>query len=181
MTGSWLDVLLVVMLVTSITLGFHHGLLKQGFLLVAMYIATVLAAQYYSYVSSILLRSFPSAAPVIADSIAFALLATAFTVGLTWIIWRSFKGTKLPSALILDNMGGAILGSVIGLFAISLTLMLVRYAVQVPWPDGSTVKFALSTGLSGSLLQDVFSTPMPIVQALLHPLVPAGLPFMPTG
>ena len=181
MTGSWIDLLLVLMLVTSIALGFHHGLIRQAFLLAAMYIATVLSAQYYSRISDLLVRSFPSATRAIADSIAFVLLATFLTIGLTWLMWRSFRGTRLSAAIILDNMGGAILGSIIGLFVISLTLMVARYAVELPWPDGSSVRFALSMGLSGSALQDIFSTPMPIVQALLHPLVPAGIPFMPNG
>lgn len=181
MTGSWLDLLLVLMLLTSIALGFHHGLIRQAFLLAAMYIATVLSAQYYSHISALLVRSFPSTTQAIADSIAFVLLATFLTIGLTWLTWRSFRGTRLPAAIILDNMGGAILGSIIGLFVISLTLMVARYAVELPWPDGSSVRFAINTGLSNSILQDAFSTPLPIVQSLLQPWVPAGIPFISNG
>ncbi len=179
MTGSWLDILLVLMLVTSIALGFHHGLVRQGFLV--MYIATVAAARYYTYGSDLLIRTFPSTTRAISDSIAFVLMATFLTIILTWMTWRSFRETRLPAAIVVDNMGGAILGSVIGLFVISLTLMLVRYTVEAPWADTSSVKFALYTGLANSILQNVFSTPLPIVQSILHPLVPAGIPFISNG
>ncbi len=141
----------------------------------------MLSAQYYGIISSFFVRSFPSSTQAIADSIAFVLLATILTAGLTWLIWRSFQGTRLPAPLMLDNLGGAILGSIIGLFAISLTLMLARYAVEVAWPDGSAFKFALYTGLANSVLQDAFSAPLPIVQGLLQPWIPSGIPFMPNG
>ncbi len=181
MIGSWLDLMLVLMLVTSIALGFHHGLIRQALMLAAMYIATVLSAQYYNHISDLLMNVFPSTTRAIADSIAFVLLAILFTVGLTWLTWRGFRGTRLPAALILDNFGGAVLGSIIGLFVISLTLMIARYAVEAPWAETSSVKFALQMGLSNSMLQNVFSTPLPIVQSLLHPLVPAGIPFISNG
>lgn len=181
MTGSWLDVLLVLMLVTSIALGFHHGLLRQAFLLMAMYIATVMSAQYYGHISDFFVMSFPSTNRAVSDIIAFALLATLLTIAMTGLIWTSYRGSRLPTALMLDNLGGAILGSIIGLFVISLTLMLAKYAVQVQWPDGSSIKLALYTGLTNSVLQDAFSTPLPIVQSLLQPWLPPGIPFMTSG
>lgn len=179
MIGSWFDVLLVFMLVSSIGVGFHQGLVRQAFVLMAIYTATVLSAQSYGYLSAMLIRTFPTSSLEVTDLIAFVMLLFAFTVLVTWFIWSSYQVTRLPTALMLDNMTGAVLGSVIGLFAIALTVVLTQYAVQAPWPDGSPVKYALRVGLNNSALEDLFATPLPIMEAALRPWLPSNIPFMP--
>jgi uncharacterized membrane protein required for colicin V production len=178
MLGSWLDVLMVVILVAAIGIGFHQGLLKQAFLLISMYISTVLSAQYYGYLSGLLRRIVPTSSPQITDLLGFFVLLVAFTIVITWLAWTAYKETKLPTTVVIDNMTGSVLGAVIGLFVIALTLMLAQYAVRAPWPEGSTIKFALNLGLSNSALQSAFSAPMPILEAALRPWLPADLPFM---
>ena len=176
--GSWIDVILVLMLVTGITVGFYQGLLRQAFLLLAIYIGTVLSAQYYGHVSSLLVRAFPSSSIDMANVVSFLFLLATFTIVISWLIFTGFKETRLPSLVIMDNVGGASLGGVFGLFSISLTLMIAAYSLQIPWPDGSPVKYALSVGLSNSELSGLFSTPLPIIQSALKPWLPGNVPFI---
>jgi uncharacterized membrane protein required for colicin V production len=180
MIGSWFDVFLVLILVGSIAAGLHLGFLRQALLLVVLYLATVLSAQYYGDLSALLMRMVPSASRDITDLLGFLLLLAASGVGVTSLVWTCYQDTRLPAALLVDNVGGALVGSVIGLFAIALTLLLTHFAVQAPWPDGSPIKLVLQVGLADSALQDIFSTPLPIVEGALRPLVPAGIPFMPS-
>jgi len=176
--GSWFDVLLVLMLVTSIAIGFHQGLLRQAFLLMAIYIGTVLSAQYYGYLSGLLLMAFPSSNSDMTDVLAFLVLMVAFTIMVAWLVFKGISESRLPSIAMVDNLGGATLGGVFGLFAIAITLMIAEYALQVPWPDGSNVRFALFTGLNNSLLSATFSTPLPVFQSALRPWLPANVPFI---
>ncbi|HEX9016306.1 MAG TPA: CvpA family protein, partial [Chloroflexota bacterium] len=83
--GSWFDILLVGLLAGAVAFGFYQGLLRQAFLLLSMYIGVVLAAQYFGYLSGILLRIAPSSSSEVTDVIAFLVLMTAFTVVVTWL------------------------------------------------------------------------------------------------
>ena len=173
---SWLDVILVLILVTSIAFGFNQGLLRQGFLLMAMYVAMVLSAQYYGYVASLILTAFPSDNTEIARTIAFVVTGITLTVALTWLIWAGYRQTKLPDVMVLDSFGGAALGGLIGLLAISLTLVVVRYAVMAPWPEGSPIRYYLYLGLNHSSLQSALTSSLPLLHAALRPWLPEGIP-----
>lgn len=176
-TISWIDLVMVLMLVGSIGFGFHQGLLRQIVLLLALYIATVLSAQYYEQFTDWLVLYFPSSLEV-ARVIAFLLLAVALTILATSLIWSAYEQTRLPSVVMLDEAGGAALGGLIGVFIIGLTLTLAHYAVQAPWPSGSPIKELLHTGLINSALEDMFSTSVPLIQAALRPWLPSGIPLL---
>ena len=174
-TVSWLDVVMVLMLVGSIGFGFHQGLLRQLVLLLAIYVATVAAAQYYEQFTGVLLVYFTSSVEV-DRAVSFLTLTVAFTLMSTWLIWSAYRQTKLPSVVMLDEVGGATLGGLIGVFVIGLTLSLTQYATQAPWPDGNPVKELLHTGLVNSSLDVLFRSSLPLIQAAIHPWLPAGIP-----
>lgn len=174
---GWLDLVLVVLLVASIAFGFHQGLLRQFFLIVAMYIATVLSAQYHAVLAELILRSFPGSEEM-ARLIAFVALLAVFSVVITWVIWTAYRETRLPSVAILDNVGGTALGGIIGIFLVSLTLMLVRYSLEAPWPEGSNLRYVLHSGVNNSSLAAVFKSPLPLIHLALRPWLPDGIPLV---
>lgn len=176
-TISWIDLVMVLMLVGSIGFGFHQGLLRQLVLLGALYIATVLSAQYYEQFTDWLLVYFPGSQEV-ARVVAFLMMAAALTVLATWLIWSAYQQTKLPSVVMLDEAGGAALGGFIGIFVIGLSLSLAQYAVQAPWPVGAPVRDFLHAGLINSGLEDLFSTSVPLIQAVVRPWLPSGIPLL---
>ncbi len=175
---SWLDVVLVVMLIVSIAFGFTQGLLRQAVLLLAMYIATVLSAQYYPYLATMLGGPFHSEEAEITRAVAFVVLAVALTLPLTWLLWAAYRQTKLPDVVMLDSLGGAALGGIIGVFSISLTLVLLRYSMAVPLPEDSPIVYYLHMGLSKSYLQEAFHSSMPLIHATLRPWLPQGIPMV---
>ncbi len=175
-TVSWLDVVLVLMLCASIGFGFHQGLVRQICLMVAVYLATVLAAQYHGVVSRLLTTAFPGAQSELAPIMAFVLLLGTFSLLTTWSIWTAYRQTKLPSVVMLDEVGGTFLGCLIGIFAISVTLTILQYALQAPWPEGSPIRYLLHIGIRDSGLQSAFGSPLPLIHAALRPWLPDGIP-----
>lgn len=180
-TVTWLDVVLVVMLITSIGFGFLQGLLRQLFILVAMYIATVLAAQYHRQLADAIQAAIPASSAEMARLTGFLVLLVLFTLVVTWLIWTAYRETRLPSVVMLDEATGTVLGCIIGIFAVNLTLLMVRYAVDAPWPDESNVKQFLHAGLANSYLQSALSSPMPLIHAALRPWLPDGIPMLLDG
>jgi hypothetical protein len=70
------------------------------------------------------------------------------------------------------------LGGVVGVVSISVTIMLIHYALQAPWPADSPAKQLLQMGMFNSSLQGAFSSPLPLIHAALRPWLPMGLPTM---
>ena len=179
LTNMWLDIALVVMLVTNIAIGFHQGLARQLTLLISFYISIVLSFQYHMLLAGLIIWAFKSTTWVIAELVAFLILVGVFAVIVTWVLWTAYCETKLPSTLsVIDELGGAMLGGITGAFLLSIVLLLIRYALQAPWPEGSPIKYILYTGMLNSSLQSAFSSPLPLVQASLRPWLPSGIAFM---
>lgn len=177
-TLSWLDPVMVALLAGSAVFGFRQGLVRQLFLLTSVYVGTVLSAQYHEYLAAAILAAAPSSAPQMAKLVAFVILTIAFTIFVTWLIWTAYRETKLPSVVMLDEAGGAILGGVIGLFIIGLSLMLAQYALEAPWPLGSPIKYLLYSGVVNSGLKEIFSSPLPLIHAVLEPWLPSSVPLI---
>lgn len=175
---SWLDVVMVLIVVGSIAFGFRQGLIRQLSLFISGYIATVLSAQYHGVLARLLVDLFDAKNPEIARIVAFVMLLILFTVVVTWIVWTAYRETKLPTVVVLDHVGGAMLGVIIGLAAASLTLVLARYALDIPWGEGSQIRYLLHTGVLNSAFQEVFISPLPLIHALLRPWLPAGIPVL---
>lgn len=181
MPGSWFDVVLVGTLIAAIAFGVHQGLLRQAVLLLALYISTVLAAQYFGILAGLFMNVFTSTTWEMASVIAFVLLLAAFTIVVTWLIWTGYRETKLPTVVAVDNYGGAMLGAFVGLFAIGIMIMTANFALSMPWPDGGNARQMLQVGVGNSALQAMFSSPMPIIQSALRPWMPAEVPIILTS
>ena len=125
-----------------------------------------------------MLQTFPTTTLEVAGLVSFLVLVIIFTVAVTWMLWTAYCETRLPSVVMLDELGGAVLGGVIGVFVLSLMLMLIRYSLLAPWPEGSLLKGILHTGMLNSMLQPAFSSPLPLVYAALRPWLPSDLPFI---
>lgn len=173
---SWLDMAMVVTLVASIGIGFHQGLLRQILLLIAMYVATVLSAQYHEFFAGIIKTAIPSTSMELARVVAFAMMGVVTTLVITFAIWRAYRETRLPSVFVLDRVGGAALGGLIGVIIIGITIPLLRYALQAPWPEGSGIRYALHVGFLNTALEPLFLSPLPLILTTLAPWLPTGIP-----
>lgn len=176
-TISWLDLVLVTMLVASIAFGFHQGLLRQICLMVSLYVAAVLSAQYHGHLASLLASLFPASTEM-ARVFAFALMLAALTFIVTWLIWNGYRQTRLPDAVVLDSLSGAVLGGVVGILVTSMAVVLAQYLLEAPWPEGNPIKYYLHEGLSDSAMQGVFRSPVPLIHATLRFWLPDDIPLM---
>jgi uncharacterized membrane protein required for colicin V production len=179
-TISWLDVLMVLVLVGSMAFGLRQGLLRQLILLLAFYLGIVVAANYYSQTGELLVNSVaPSASIEMARIVAFVALFVIVTFVLIVAFWTAYRQTKLPTAYMLDEVAGTVLGAVGGLVLVNLILAVGWQILETPWPDGGGGFTAfLQSGLVESSLKGAFSIPMPLIQATLSPLIPADVPLL---
>ena len=177
-TVSWVDVVLVALLMVSVAFGIRQGLIRQAVLLISMYVSTALAASYHVQLAASLVDTFPTASVEMARSVAFISIALLLSVALTWLLWIAYRETKLPTMFVVDAVGGSALGIIIGVIAINLLLTVAWYSMATPWTDANEVKHFLQTGLTESALEEMFRSPMPLITATLRPWLPAGIPAL---
>jgi uncharacterized membrane protein required for colicin V production len=178
-TISWLDILMVLVLMGSMAFGLRQGLLRHLILLLALYLGVVVAANYYAQGGELLVNTVaPSASVEMARIVAFVALFVIVTFVLIVAFWRAYRQTKLPTTYMLDEAGGTLLGAVAGIVLINLLLAISWQILETPWPDGIGFTSFLQAGLVESSLKEAFSVPMPLIQAALRPLIPADVPLL---
>jgi uncharacterized membrane protein required for colicin V production len=178
-TISWLDIVMVLVLLGSMAFGLRQGMLRQLILLLSIYLGTVVAANYYPQVGDFLVSTIATSASVeMAGIVAFVALLIVCTFVLIAAFWSAYRQTKLPSSYMLDEVGGTVLGALVGIVLVNLLLAVAWQVLETPWPDGIGFTAFLQSGLVESSLKGAFSVPMPLIQASLRPLIPADVPLL---
>jgi membrane protein required for colicin V production len=123
---SWLDIVVIILLIISLIGGFATGLIKSLFSLIGLVVGVVLAGHYYAaFAGNLGFISNPSAARIVAFAIIFVVvMIIAAILGILF--------TKLVSAILLgwlNRLLGAIFGLILGAIFISAILAIwVKYA-----------------------------------------------------
>ena len=128
---SWLDVLIVVLVLWSVVAGARKGLLRIGICFAATLAGFVLAAWFYRLAGGWLQPMVGSR--IVANLLGFLMVfAAVLTAGaiLSWLLEKMLKLAKLTW---LDRIFGAAFGAVRGvLFATVLVFLLVAFAPKGP-------------------------------------------------
>lgn len=190
---NWLDLLILLLAVLSLVVGFVQGMLRQVIGLAALYIATILGAQYYSLIAAwIRALTFQTHSSRIVNVVAFLIIVIVVTFLLSWLANDAYRSTRergvlrvkntkpLPPMLrifvLLDPIGGSIMALATMIIATSLTLSILLFAVGEPWPGNEALRLILSDGLNHSLLTPIFELFKNTLLRALIPWLPAGLP-----
>ncbi len=170
-----LDVAIVVTVLGASAVGFLQGVLRQAFALFALYLAALLATQYYTVVGNALGWLFPAAATARA-SIGFLLVFAWAVLFLAWLTRRVYPAARILSIGVFDNIAGAVLGLGTGAIVVCLAATGLRFAVGVPWPTYDHVRTALDGLAQGSSLLPYVAYYAPTLYSTLAPWFPGGVP-----
>lgn len=172
-----MDILLILIFCVALVVGFFQGMIRLIILIVALYLATVLASLYYAPLGELFVRRFELQrivgqyiAFVIVQGIAFLLISLA---GL-----YTFRYTRLPGTVdILDRIGGTILGVAFGAILVGIigdllwNLLIVRGGREIELP----IFQLLGDSVANSVIIQYFSKViLPLTYSYLDPILPNG-------
>lgn len=176
---NWLDFLIFFLIIVSMAIGFATGLLRQVISLAALYIASILGAQYYTVVSGWIDRfSLQSSSNRFQDAFAFLVIVIVVTSIINWLAFDAYRSTRIRLVPLVDQLGGVILGLVTMVIAISLVLPVITFATGEPWPWSEPTRQFVMTGMQASNVLPIFHQFKPLLLAALRPWLPAGLPSL---
>ncbi len=173
---NWLDLVLLLVAIISLGVGFAQGMLRQIIGLAALYIATILGAQYHNPVSNFIRAILFQPTSRFLTAIAFFIIVIAVWSLITWLAFDAYRDTKIKLVPLIDQFGGSVLGLTTTIVTLTLILPVVAFAVTEPWPGNEALQFAISTGLRTSRLVPLFDALKPMILSTLGPWMPLGLP-----
>jgi len=175
---SWLnpfDILIVFALIGGVIWGFTQGLVRMALSLVVLYLAVVLAMSFYEQVGQWILYLSGQGLPQEgAELIAFLFILILTTTVVNFALGRAFKDTELPAIRQIDQLGGLVLGFLLGATWISIALVGLVYVMNTPGFGSDAFRANVLGYMRSSLLVPVFGDVWPIMVATLKPWMPKG-------
>jgi len=177
---NWLDFLIFFLIIASMTIGFVQGLLRQMIGLAALYIGTILGAQYYPLIGAgIRSLSIQTAVPgKVLNAFSFSVILAFVSSIVNWLAYDAYRSTKLRIAPAIDQLSGTILGLVSIVILMSIVLPVIAFATSEPWPWSEQARAFVATGLQTSRLLTIFDQFRPFLLSTLIPWLPAGVPSL---
>ena len=173
-----IDLLIVASLALGVFAGFTQGMVRYALNIVVVVAAFIIAGQLRDPLFH-LLDFWDAFTPELRLQLLFLVLFVGLTIG-GWFIVRTFwKGTRLPIAKQLDELGGAVLGLVFAALSIVMLLVVMDTFFKTA-PDSAVAGAGPITwfyqAMDHSVLVDFFrSTLIPTIGQVARPLLPAEI------
>lgn len=174
---NFIDLLFILLFFGMLAAGFFQGMIKLLVMLVAIYLAVVLASLYYAPLGEFFVRSFETQRYV-GQYVAFFLVMGVAFVLLTIAGLYTFRYAKLPGGLqYLDRIVGTLLGMFMGVILIGIfgsllyNLMILRGGRNIELPLFNI----LGNSVARSTLLRYFTTVLlPTAYNSIDPILPEG-------
>jgi uncharacterized membrane protein required for colicin V production len=175
---TWLnpfDALIAFALLVGIALGFIRGLVRMGLGLLILYVATILAMNFYGPLGG-WIRYLTGYRLVEAGSevVAFLFILIVLTVGLSFLLKRTYRDTEWPGIRQVDQLGGLVLGFFLTTMWIGLALIGIAFVLGTPVAGSDALRQNLLLQFRSSRLIPIFYKFLPIAFATLKPWIPRG-------
>lgn len=177
-----LDILIIALVGLLLCIGFFAGVGRILAGMAAVYAATIVSASFYDSLGDSIEGGVENIQPATADLIAFIMLMLLLVMGFYVLISQTVRTVERRRGrlAILDNIGGAALGIIVGVLTVALTIsvtvVLLGALNQSAFVDGIADLGFIGQQVNGSALVPLFVKMQPAVVSALRPWFPDGLP-----
>lgn len=175
---GWIDLIVLFLVIASLAIGFAQGLLRQIIGLAALYIATILATQYYTTLGDFIRAIMFQPTSRFLNAISFFIIVVAVWSLISWLTFDAYNSTNVRLFPLLNQLGGSIISFVTLIATLTLVLPIITFAVGETWPGNETTRVVIEQGLQKSFLVPVFEALKPILLNAIAPWLPHGLPSL---
>lgn len=169
------DILIIFALLIGTTMGLIRGLLRMSLGLLVIYIAAILAMNFYIPLGRWLrYLTGNRASVVVGEAIAFLLILAIVAIVLHVLLRRTFKDTEWPGIRQIDQLGGMTLGFILTALWIGLTLVGLAFVLGVPGVGSDAFRQNVLFYFQRSALIPIFYRFLPHAFATLKPWIPRG-------
>lgn len=175
---NWVDFILIFFLLVGMAVGYSQGFVRQLIGLAALYIALVIATQFFQPLSRAfgdLLKSPPN---TLSNALSFFALFFIVLALVNYLGIDAYRSTHIQLLPAIDHIAGLLLGvaSMWILLAIAVNVLAFAVNTQVWGGDGELYRIIIQVGLGGSRIAQVTATTLPMIVSTVRPWLPGGLP-----
>lgn len=183
MSINTIDILFALLFIGVIAYGFFSGIIRLVMLLIALYLSVIVAGLFYIPFGDALRSGLSSLEIFTSQVLAFLVLACAGTAILTLTMIKTFVAVRLPNFMAgADQVGGASLGLVVGLFAAVITTIILRIYFGLILSAANAgfnvtpILLTLALHMQTSFLANFFIDLSKPIFTIISPWFPNGLP-----
>ncbi len=173
---NWVDAVLLLSLVVGVAVGYAQGVIRQMLGLLALYIGTILGAQYFSLLAQGIRMVLVGVPGRFVNALAFFFIVIAVTAIVNWLVFDAYRSTRINRFPILDHFGGGALGLLSTMVVVGFCLPVIVFATREPTPWAEQARLAVANGMQTSEMVRFFELFKPGLLSLIAPWMPGGLP-----
>ncbi len=176
---NWFDIVIIVALLAGLALGYSQGVIRQLMSLVALYIALVLATQFFRGLSQLISNILRVQPNTFTNMIAFFVIFIVAFVLINLLVKDAYRATHIRVAPLFDHLGGMAFGLVSAWIIISVSISVLLFAVAAQgWLQAEGLRKVLESGVTDSRLAQLTESSLPVIIATVEPWLPNGLPAL---
>lgn len=176
---NWFDILIIILLLAGMAIGYSQGLIRQLIGLLVLYIALVLATQFFRVLSQTIAGVIQIAPNTLTNMLAFFFLFFVALSILNFLARDAYKATRIRLLPFLDHTTGMVLGVVSMWIILSVSVSVLLFAVGTQgWLQAESTRQILETGVKNSRLAQLTQSVLPIIVVTIQPWLPSGLPAL---
>ncbi len=173
---NWFDIVLFILVAFGLTVGYTQGLLRQIIGLAGLYIATIIATQYFIPFSHFLSSLFFLTESRLINAIAFFVILLGVSAIINFLAADAYRMTKLKMFPLIDQLGGSVVGVITIAITLTLILPIINFVTSEPLPYFDPVRSSIVQGMQTSRLMPIFQAIQPTLLNAISPWIPGGLP-----
>lgn len=176
---NWFDFVIIVCLLTGMAIGYAQGLIRQLIGLAALYVALVLATQFFRFLSQTIANIMHTAPNTLFNMIAFFAIFFFALAIINFLALDAYRATRIRIAPWLDHTTGMIVGVISMWIIVSVSVSVLTFAVGTQgWLQAEATRKIVADGITNSRLAQLTQTTLPSIVTLLQPWLPSGLPAL---
>lgn len=153
---NWVDIAVFLILAGGLLIGYSQGLLRQIIGLAALYLATIVATQYYLPFSNLIYGALGLIPSRFVAVVSFLLIFFAVSALINILASDAYQMTKLRIFPTIDQLGGSFLGLVTIVILLGLFLPIMQFVSGEPLPYFDNARATLVQGMQNSRLVPAF-------------------------
>lgn len=176
---NWVDIVIIVCLLIGMAIGYQQGVIRQLIGLVVLYIALILATQFFRVLSQWLAGLLRVPPNTLSNMIAFFVIFLLALTLINFLAQDAYKSTRIRLMPFIDHTAGLILGVLSMWIILSVSIGVITFAVGAEgWLQAETTRALIENGVKSSRLAQLTEATLPTIIAAIQPWLPSGLPAL---
>ncbi|HZQ09711.1 MAG TPA: CvpA family protein [Anaerolineae bacterium] len=176
---NWVDFILIVFLLVGMAVGYAQGLVRQLIGLFALYVALVLATQFFRALSQLAAQILKMQPNTLTNALAFFAILIFVMAVVNLLALDAYKSTRIRLLPMIDHLGGMLLGVASMWIIASIIVSVLYFSVNTQiWAHAEFPQQVIKAGLDTSQLASVTESTLPMIVSTIRVWMPNGLPAL---